>query len=222
MKTNYTLFSIISSIACLLMTGCDKNSGTVWDDDKTSGNYKGSARALWGNDGAGPDGLLAPSSDDFLALNDDDLRTAFSDGAIPQPKHDPGEAGSGLPGIEGFLRAKGLEASIFKTLYFNTDDHILRGQESLAALDAIADYLKSHSNVYIFIEGHCDERAPEQYNLSLGARRANYVRSTLVEKGVDLEKIHTVSYGKERPAEYGHSADAWSKNRRAEFKIYKK
>ncbi len=74
----------------------------------------------------------------------------------------------------------------------------------------------------MFVEGHTDERGPEAYNLSLGARRANYVRTLLVQKGVDHNQLHTISFGKERPAEMGHNSEAWSKNRRAQFKIYKK
>lgn len=57
---------------------------------------------------------------------------------------------------------------------------------------------------------------------SLGARRANYVRSHLVSKGVNLNQIHTISYGKEKPLDSSHSAQAWTKNRRAQFSIYEK
>ncbi len=92
----------------------------------------------------------------------------------------------------------------------------------MATMEKVAEYLKSHPNVYLFVSGHCDERGPEAYNLSLGARRANYVRSLLVQKGVNPERVHTISYGKERPADLGHSQDSWSKNRRSEFRIYQK
>jgi peptidoglycan-associated lipoprotein len=98
----------------------------------------------------------------------------------------------------------------------------LRSKNSLATLEEIADYMKSHENASLFISGHCDERGPEAYNLSLGARRANYIRTQLVKKGVDAERIHTVSYGKERPADLEHNQEAWAKNRRGEFRIYQK
>ena len=74
----------------------------------------------------------------------------------------------------------------------------------------------------MYVEGHTDERGPEAYNLSLGTRRANSVRTLLIQKGVDLNQVHTISYGKERPDDNSHTPDAWSKNRRAEFKIYQK
>lgn len=223
MKKTHLVIGMVALSCCMLMTGCSKGNGkgTVWDDDKTAGNYN-SARSLWGTDASEKEDLINPSDEDFVALNNEDLKAQFADGAIPQPKHSPGESGSGLPGIEGFHNPTGLEASVFRTLYFNTDDHILRDREYLSAIDKIAEYMKEHSEVFIFITGNCDERGPEGYNLSLGSRRANYVRTKLVEKGVNPDRIHTISYGKERPVDLGHNQTAWSKNRRAEFKIYQR
>lgn len=223
MKKSYLLITLICSACCVLTTGCKKKSN-VWDDDQTAGNYKGSnARNLWGNDEvAGGENSFGASDEDFIGLKDEDLHSQFADGAIPQPKNSPGELGSNLPGIDKFHAPSGEEMEIFRTLYFNTDDHILRGREYIAAVERMAEYLKEHPNVYIFVSGNCDERAPESYNLSLGSRRANYVRTLLVQKGVDLNRIHTISYGKEKPVDLGHNEQAWSKNRRAEFKIYQK
>lgn len=213
----------------MLMTGCkskNNNNGTVWDDNQTMGNYKGTAATLWnkvtGNDKE-ETSFFGPKEEDFIALNDDDLKKMqFSDGAVPQPKMEPGERGSDLPGVERFRAPSGELGAIFKNLQFNTDDHILRDKESLALIERAAEYLQANPRVCLFVEGHCDERGPEAYNLSLGSRRANYVRSLLVQKGVDAERIHTISYGKERPIDLSHGPQAWSKNRRAEFKVYKK
>ncbi|MES2122551.1 MAG: OmpA family protein, partial [Chlamydiota bacterium] len=149
-------------------------------------------------------------------------RVQFVDGAIPQPKNSPGERGSRIPGVDGFHTPVGSEAAIFKNVYFKTDDHILRDKEYLSTIERISAYLKSHPDTYLFVSGNCDQRGPEAYNLSLGARRANYVRTLLVQKGVDAEQIHTISYGKERLLDTHNNAEAWSKNRRAEFKIYQK
>jgi peptidoglycan-associated lipoprotein len=222
MKHTSRLIALLCVLAAGLVTGCRSGNGSVWDDNSTAGNYKGNARSLWGNDDSAGEDFFGPSDEDFIGLKDEDLKTQFADGAIPQPKHSPGEERSGIPGIEGFYAPQGAEATIFKSVYFNTDDHILRGAEYTAIIEKISTYLKSHDDVYLFVAGHCDERGPEAYNLSLGARRANYIRSLLVQKGVDPEKIHTVSYGKERPSVLGHTQDAWSKNRRGEFRIYKK
>jgi peptidoglycan-associated lipoprotein len=209
-------------MACGLVTGCRGGNGSVWDDNKTAGNYKGSARSLWSTEEAASDDFFGPGEEDFIGLKEEDLKIQFADGAIPQAKHSPGEFSSGLPGIDGFHTPTGSEAAVFQNVYFNTDDHILRGKESTAIIDRISTWLTSHPGVHLFVTGHCDERGPEAYNLSLGARRANYVRSLLVQKGVDPERIHTVSYGKERPAELEHNQEAWSKNRRSEFRIYQK
>ncbi|PCI91855.1 hypothetical protein COB11_08045, partial [Candidatus Aerophobetes bacterium] len=69
---------------------------------------------------------------------------------------------------------------------------------------------------------HCDERASEAYNLSLGTRRAGHIRTLLVKKGVDPNHVFTTSFGKEIPLDLEHNREAWYTNRRAEFKIYKK
>lgn len=222
MKKTFFVLSLVCTACCMLATGCKSKNGNVWNDTQTAGNYKGS-RSLWGSDETAQDeSFFGPSDEDFISLKDEDLKAQFADGAIPQPKVSPGESGSGLPGISGFRTPSGQEASIFHNVYFNTDDHILRGKESIAALEKMAAYLKAHPNMYIFVSGHCDERGPEAYNLALGTRRANYIRSYLVKNGVDQNRIHTISYGKERPCDLGHNADAWSHNRRGEFKIYDK
>lgn len=226
MKKPYQWMIVTCSMACLLFTGCQKKSNGVWDDSNTADRYKSkNGKSLWGNDADGSladSGLLGPSDEDFIPLSDEDLKSQFADSAIPQPQNTPGDVGSGLPGLDQFKDPSSQLAAIFRTLYFNTDDHVLRGKESISAIDTIASYLKDHPHTYIFIEGYCDERGAEAYNLSLGARRANYIRAQLIKKGVDLNQIHTVSYGKEKPAVQGHSADVWAKNRRAEFKIFQK
>lgn len=223
MKHTRLFITMICAMACGLVTGCRSGNGSVWDDNKTAGNYKGNARSLWsGEEVSVDDSFFSSNDDDFIGLKDEDLRTQFADGAIPQPKSSPGDFGSGLPGIDGFNAPTGADASVFQNVHFNTDDHILRGKDSIDIVDRVATYLQSHPGVYIFVSGHCDERGPEAYNLSLGARRANYIRSQLVQRGVDPERIHTVSYGKERPVDLGHNADAWTKNRRGEFRVYKK
>lgn len=218
MKITSRQLACACCLLALVMTGCNRRSGGVWDDAKTSSSFKD--RAVWGDDLA--DNFAGPNEDDFIPLQEEDLRGQFADGAIPQPRHSPGELGSGIPGIEQFHIPTAALANIFRNVYFNTDDHILRGKEYMNTIDKVAHYLREHEGTYIFVTGHCDERGPEQYNLSLGARRANYIRSLLVQRGVDLNQIHTISYGKEKPADFGHNNQSWSKNRRAEFRIYQK
>ncbi len=87
--------------------------------------------------------------------------------------------------------------------------------EAQAALSASADWLKKNGQYNLLVEGHCDERGTEQYNLALGDRRANTVKEYLTTLGVDGGRIRTVSYGEERPFDNGHDDAAWAKNRRA-------
>lgn len=211
-------------VAFLAMTGCQKSSDNIWESNQTGAGYshKNSA-SLWGNSSSDQDTAFSgPSQEEFLPLKEEDLKAQFADGAIPQPSFTPGEAGSGLPGIHEFQDPNSALASVFRPVFFNTDDHILRGKEYLESINHMAAYLKKHPGTYVVIEGYCDERGAEAYNLALGARRANYVRSLLVKQGVDANQLHTISFGKEKPFVQGHGPDSWAQNRRAHFKVHQK
>lgn len=67
------------------------------------------------------------------------------------------------------------------------------------------------------MDGHCDERGTEEYNRSLGERRAQGIREFLAREGVDASRVRTISFGEDKPVETGHNEAAWSKNRRGEF-----
>lgn len=82
-----------------------------------------------------------------------------------------------------------------------------------------AAFLQDNAGVSVTVEGHCDERGTNEYNLALGERRAESVKAFLVDLGVSSSRMTTISYGEERPADPGSNEEAWSKNRRAEFKI---
>lgn len=207
----------LCAMALAILPGCNKKSQGTWDNN-TASHDKAS---LWGGALAQGDSEFGVE-EDFIPLQEEDLKAQFADGAVPQPRLSPGEPGSGLPTIDHFRAPDAELAYLFRPVYFNTDDHVLRGKEYVNAIETMAAYLKSHPHTFICVAGHCDERAPEAYNLSLGSRRANYVRTLLVQKGVHPEQIHTISYGKERPISFGHTPQDWAKNRRAEFRIYKK
>ena len=81
----------------------------------------------------------------------------------------------------------------------------------------VADYLKSHPQAKMQIEGHCDDRGTAEYNMALGERRATAVMNYLVSLGVPKAALSTVSFGKEKPLDPGHNEEAWGKNRRAHF-----
>jgi len=79
------------------------------------------------------------------------------------------------------------------------------------------DWMKSHANVKVQIEGHCDARGTIEYNVALGERRANAVKAYMVSLGIPADRLNTISYGKERPVATGDTEAAWAKNRRANF-----
>ena len=108
--------------------------------------------------------------------------------------------------------------SMFRTIYFDFDKSDLR-PDAREGLQANASYLKSNSSVQVTIEGNCDERGSNEYNLALGKRRAEAAYKYLVDLGIDGSRMTTVSYGEERPAVEGHNELAWAKNRRDEFKV---
>ena len=124
---------------------------------------------------------------------------------------DPGLRGDG--GFEG-----GVEASSegFSTVYFAFDDYSL-GSDAKGALQANAQLLKGNSSISVEIQGNCDERGTEEYNLALGQRRADTARRYLIDFGVSAGQVSTVSFGESNPAVQGHSESAWTKNRRADF-----
>lgn len=119
-----------------------------------------------------------------------------------------GVPGSVLPGSQAELQAEAGD-----TVYFAFDSSVLR-QESQAVLRQQAAWLQRNPNVVAVIEGHTDERGTREYNLALGERRADAVRSFLVAQGVSSERLRTVSYGKDRPAALGADERAWAQNRR--------
>ena len=108
-----------------------------------------------------------------------------------------------------------------QVVYYGYDSYTLTN-EGRDALKANADWMKANPTARIQIEGHCDERGTVEYNMALGDRRANAAKSYLAKLGVETSRIETISYGKERPADMGHSESAWAKNRRAVFVLLSK
>lgn len=221
-------YPLYVSLCCILAAGCSNHSTERWEDMKTAGRYmqKG-IDALWGKDYesrmlTSDDEFIGPEGDDFIPLRDSDLKNAFSatDAALPQPKGVPGERG--VPLLSAFYLPPEEVATLFQSVHFDTDDHVLRDKGEIAALVQLGAYLKKHPGTFVLVQGHTDERASPSYNMALGMRRANSVRSFLVKQGIDLNRIYTVSKGKEQPISFGHTPEDWKVNRRCEFRIYQK
>jgi peptidoglycan-associated lipoprotein len=105
-----------------------------------------------------------------------------------------------------------------QTVYFAFDRSEVTPTE-LEKISANADIFQKWPDWSITVEGHCDERGTNEYNLALGERRARAASRALQAEGIDGGRINIVSYGEERPSDPGHNERAWSRNRRAEFKV---
>jgi peptidoglycan-associated lipoprotein len=106
------------------------------------------------------------------------------------------------------------------TVHFEYDSSVVKSGEK-SKVKAVADYLKANLADAVEIEGHCDERGTEEYNRSLGDRRALALREALAAQGVDPMRVDTISYGKDRPVDTGKSEASHRKNRRGEFVLEK-
>ncbi len=108
----------------------------------------------------------------------------------------------------------------FPPVYFGFDaSNLASGQ--LSKVEAVSSHLQSHPNRVVMIEGNCDERGSNEYNLSLGDQRAISIRDYIATLGVAAGRMQTKSYGEEKPAVTGAGESAWSQNRRGEFAIFK-
>jgi peptidoglycan-associated lipoprotein len=108
------------------------------------------------------------------------------------------------------------ESAGVRDVHFDYDKSEI-GKDQLAVLDRNLDYFKSHTDVKIMIEGHCDERGTEEYNLALGQRRAAAVQDYLLQNGIAADRLATVSKGKDQPLDPANNESAWAKNRRGHF-----
>jgi len=102
------------------------------------------------------------------------------------------------------------------TVHFKFDSAAVADKEQ-ANIASVGQALAGDANAKLLIEGHCDERGTEEYNRSLGERRALALREALAKNGIDPMRIRTISYGKDKPADPGHDEAAWASNRRGEF-----
>ena len=199
MKLN-TILTVAAVCSALALTGCRYD-----DADAENG---GSANAAASTGGASDE-----NTDEF----------DFRDGA----------AGGGANDQEGGLDALLSQGKPFDELYqrctdialapvyFGLDSTVISNTE-IGKVDAVAQHLADNPNRVVIVEGHCDERGSNEYNMSLGEARAVILSNYLVESGITADRIQTRSYGEERPAVEGTGEGAWSKNRRGEFAIFQK
>lgn len=232
---------LMMMIVAFTISGCRRNGDQVWDDTKTASRHvnrgvrslagkHGDSRAVRSREDFYPyqDAYAANASQggDYIPLpdaqNPNDI--AMGDFIAPQPRETPGDPGSSIPGIDQFRDPSTSPelARVFRNILFEYNSNLIKGQDNLDTLSAVANYMRNNPNTYIYVEGHTDERGPEAYNLALGARRSDAVRNQLISDGVNPDHVFSTTYGRERPLVMEHHEEAWSVNRRAEFKIYQR
>jgi peptidoglycan-associated lipoprotein len=135
-----------------------------------------------------------------------------------------GGAGAGAGGATGTTipslpsPKEFVETSALRDIHFDFDRYDIRPGDK-AILDANANWLKSNQGALLLVEGHCDERGTNEYNLALGERRAKATRDYLVSVGIEASRITVISYGEERPVCTEKTETCWAKNRRAHFLV---
>lgn len=153
-------------------------------------------------------------------------------GCKKKPKTGPmGGSGDGFNGGLGPMEGEAVYGSLtnpdelqvaasqFQPVYFDYDSAQIAGSER-TKLEAVAEYLRGSATIGVIVEGHTDERGSNEYNLSLGERRAQAARAYIIGLGIAAERIKTVSYGEEQPVAFGHDESSWSQNRRAQFSLF--
>lgn len=136
------------------------------------------------------------------------------------PNENVGSSTTGIPlgsGHPGWQEDPSMPLKA-ETIYFDYDKEAIKASEQ-SKLEDVANYLKSHAEAALRVEGNCDERGTEEYNRALGERRALAAREYLVRLGIDAGRVDTISYGEDKPVNPGHNEAAWSKNRRDDFTV---
>jgi peptidoglycan-associated lipoprotein len=119
---------------------------------------------------------------------------------------------------ETAAREAAEKAFVKENIHFAFDSSVL-SEQAQEILESKADYLRRNPGVTVTVEGHCDDRGTDAYNIALGERRAESVKIFLVGLGIGTNRLDTVSYGEERPIVMGHDEASWAKNRRAQFVV---
>jgi len=180
--------------AALLLAACESgpDEQAATGGDASTQEVSSDSRDDGGNNGDGEDGMAETSQDDSVETEK-------------------------MQGPEGGTQEH-LVVNVGDRVFFDFDKSNLT-TEAEKTVERLAAWMKEYSEMTVTIEGHADERGTREYNLALGARRANSVKDYLVVLGVDPNRIETVSYGEERPAVLGSNEKAWAQNRRAVFVV---
>ena len=224
-KNGYLLTAALFTLS--FMTACSKNlmppeglDGTTLSSQSSQSGQSGQS----GNSGSSGSGFLNEESVGESARSGEFITrgpNGSGGGSAGEPflgdNFNSGGSGFGSMGAQArTLPFK--ETDSLKDIYFKFDKYDL-DDESRKILRQNASYLKANSSAAVEIQGHCDERGTNNYNIALGERRAQSTKMYLVSQGVSSRQIHTISYGEERPSCFDTNSACWVKNRRAHFRL---
>jgi peptidoglycan-associated lipoprotein len=162
----------------------------------------------------GATGMTAPPPPSTAAVTPSTMQPSTSTPSTPPPAATAQTPpATSRPAVKEFMAVQDLV-----DIHFDFDKYDVRPNDA-KILDTNAQWLKSNADHLLLIEGHCDERGTNEYNLALGERRAKSTMNYLVSQGVQASRITIISYGEERPLCAEHNEQCWSKNRRAHFLV---
>ncbi len=199
--------------AVLLNTACSQHPQPQAATPADSAALRARADSIARADRARADSLAAARRDS-IAQADALLERSRADSVRAQILENGASASPATP--SGLDAAS--EAVLFETVLFDYDRADVRPDQA-ARMEAKLGILRANPRLEVLIEGHCDDRGPDEYNLALGNRRAAAIRRWFIEHGVDESRLTILSYGEERPAEQGATEEVYARNRRAEFRV---
>ena len=216
MKSSMMMAVAVCGVLAFAVSGCRYDDEGVNPDDLAVSTDVGTDGADVNEDAAGKD---VATEDAAANANANAANDANAGADISGIQDENGVPATGVPFDQDPNYTRCTDVA-FEPVYFGFDASNLAPAE-LAKIEAVAKHLKETGRVVI-VEGNCDERGSNEYNLSLGEIRAIAIRDYLVTLGVDTQFVQTKSYGEEKPVVVGANEGAWSKNRRGEFAVFAK
>lgn len=203
-KATFFTTAVLASLL-VLTSGCSKKNIVALDDPASA----------TGTELSGGTNIDYPSADGSYSESGlADLESMDSGGQVIG-NLSINSAGS-MEQTEEYKREHGRSSTVFSPVYFDFDQAGINA-EMRSIVTSNANYMKDSPSTVIVIEGNCDERGTNEYNLALGERRAINVKEYMINLGVDATRIRTISYGEERPLFIGQNELDWTQNRRADF-----
>jgi peptidoglycan-associated lipoprotein len=223
MRRNWTWVGLIALVLCFsvaFMTGCAKKATLKEEAVVTQEQKAEVAKAT--ADSAKDDAAARERALRERALSDQAARDkAARDAAAAKEAADKAakEAADKAKKEAAAKAAAILKELQIADVYFDYDKYNLKPEAQEILKKGAPAYLK-YRDYKLVVEGHCDERGTAEYNLALGEKRATEAAKYLTDLGIEKDRVKTISYGKEMPADTGHDEAAWAKNRRAHFVIF--